>query len=195
MIIDRILGFTKYETATGEEINRFVKIIETNNKRRRLRGSLKNMWRSDAVDMYEKIGYMHISQELYRFEGFKKGVRLGEFDEGCDDSKYKVHFAFKRNGQWYYVLVLTTAYTDDKKRRFAIENNLNLVVVNLHELVTDECCKNYNRTGQYAKYSEEVEILICNKEVRKNRDIHFEHQKTVQSQEKVISIDSFKANK
>lgn len=193
MIIDRILGFTKYETATGEEINRFVKIIETNNKRRQLRGSLKNMWRSDAVDMYEQIGYMHISRELYKFEGFKKDVTLGEFNESCADNRYKVHFAFMCKGQWYYVLVLTTASTDDKKRMFAIENNLNLVVVNLHELVTDECCKNYNRTGQYAKYSEEVEILICNKEVRMNWDNRFENKEKPQA--KVIGMESFKENK
>lgn len=195
MIIDRILGFTKYETATEEEINRFVKIIETNNKRRQLRGSMENMWRSDAVDMYEKIGYMHISGDLYKFEEFKKNVILGEFDEGCADNKYKAHFAFKCNGQWYYVLVLTTAYTDDKKRRFAIENNLNLVVANMHEIATDEFYQHYNRIGQYAKLSEEAEALICNKEVRKNRDIHFEHQKKVQSQTKVISMDSFNVNK
>lgn len=195
MIIDRILGFTKYETATEEEINRFVKIIETNNKRRQLRGSSKDMWRSDAVDMYEKIGYMHISQKLYRFEEFKKDVRLGEFDEGCDDNKNKVHFAFKCNEQWYYVVVLTTESKNSNRLEFAINNNLNLVVANLHDILGDENCKWYKQRGQWDKYCEAVETLVCNKEVRMNWDICFEHQKKVQSQAKVISIDGFKDNK
>lgn len=132
---------------------------------------------------------------MYRFEDFKKDVILGAFDESCADNKYKAHFAFKCNGQWYYVLVLTTAYTDDKKRRFAEENNLNLVVANMHEVATEEFYQYYKRTAQYAKLSEEVEALICNKEVRMNRDIRFEHQKEVHSQAKVISINSFKGNK